>query len=157
MARQPEIQYVRYYTYGSAARQLEPEIVRKNKVGLPQPKVRKDKRTVIHFDPIYLCAMFVAGAMLLTMVLGLVHLGIANAEAAQMESYVDSLYRENDRLTKAYEESYDLEEVKQQALQMGLVPMEQVEHIALQVQLPENEPELTVWEQFAMFWTELFA
>ena len=33
MARQPDIQYVRYYTYGSAAQKVELQPQKKNKVG----------------------------------------------------------------------------------------------------------------------------
>ena len=157
MARQPDIQYVNYYTYGSAARKLELLPEKKNKVGLPQPRVRRDKRTVIHVDPIYLCAMFVAAVMLVTMAVGMIQLGIANAETAKMENYVEQLYAENTQLRKEYEASYDLEAVKQQALNMGLVPVEQVEHVAINVVVPAPEQQPTFWESFGAFWAELFA
>lgn len=157
MARQPDIQYVHYYTCGSAARKLELQPEKKNKVALPQPRVRRDKRTVIHVDPIYLCAMVVAAVMLVTMAIGMIRLGITNAETAKMENYVEQLYAENTQLRKEYEASYDLEAVEQQALNMGLVPMDQVEHIAIDVQIPAAEPEPTFWESLGAFWTELFA
>jgi hypothetical protein len=157
MARQPDVQYVHYYTYGSAARKLELQPEKKNKVGLPQPKMRRDKRMVIPVDPIYLCAMFVAAVMLVTMAIGMIQLGITNAETAKMENYVEQLYAENTQLRKEYEASYDLEAVKQQAQNMGLVPVDQVEHISIDVQIPQPEAEPGFWESFAAFWAELFA
>lgn len=156
MARQPDIQYVHYYTQGSAARKFElPE--KKNKVGLPREQVRREKKQAATLKPIYACAMFVAGVLLLTMVIGMIKLGVTNAETARMESYVDELYAENARLRKEYKDSYDLDEIKQQALKMGLVPIDQVEHIAIDVVIPEADPEPTFWEKLGSFWTELFA
>lgn len=157
MARQPDIQYVKYYTAGSAARKIEPKRSVKKSVGLPQPKVRREQKVVIHLDPISLCALVVAAVMLMAMAIGMIQLGSINAEANKMENYVAQLQSENVRLQKEYESGYDLAAVRQQALAMGLVPMDQVERHTIEVQITQPEPEPTVWEEFGTFLAGLFA
>lgn len=158
MARQPDIQYVRFYTDGSVARKIElqPE-KKKNKVALPQrPRVRKEKKTVIHVDPISVFAVLVAGVMLIAMVVGMMQLGSINADADKMENYVAALQSENTQLRAEYESGYDLRDVEQKALEMGLVPIDQVEHVT--IELPETpvEEEPTFWENVGAFFAELF-
>ena len=158
MARQPDIQYVRFYTDGSAARKIElqPE-KKKNKVTLPQrPRVRKEKKMVIHVDPISMFAVLVAGVMLIAMVVGMMQLGSINADADTMENYVAELQSENTQLRAEYESGYDLQDVEQKALEMGLVPIDQVEHVT--IELPETpvEEEPSFWENVGAFFCELF-
>ena len=158
MARQPEIQYVRFYTDGSAARKIElqPE-KRKNKTPMPrQPRVRREQKMVIHVDPISVCAVLVAGVMLITMLVGMLRLGSINADADALESYVTELEAENTRLRAEYESGYDISDVEQKALEMGLIPVEQAEHVT--IEMPETivEAEPTFWEGVGAFFTELF-
>jgi cell division protein FtsL len=159
MARQPDIQYVRYYTSGSAARKIEPQPEKKKKkpVAPQRPRVRREKKTVIHLDPISVLAVMVAGIMLITMAVGMLRLGAVNAEVKAMDDYVAQLQQENTALRQEYEAGYDLKDVEQKALEMGLVPIEQVEHVT--VELPEIsvEEEPTFWEKAAAFFSELFA
>lgn len=160
MARQPDIQYVRYYTSGSAARKIElqPE-KKKNNAVVPQqrPRVRREKKTVIHVDPISVLAVLVAGVMLITMVVGMLRLGAVNAEVEAMDDYVAQLQQENTALRQEYEAGYDLKDVEQKALEMGLVPIEQVEHVTIELPEMPVEEELTIWEKAAAFFSELFA
>ena len=161
MARQPDIQYVRFYTSGSAARKIELE--RRPSVNKPQtqnqarPKVRRDQRKVIRIDPISVCAMLVAGVMLIAMAIGMIKLGSINSEANRMEAYVAELRQENAQLQSKYESSYDLTDVEQKAQEMGMVPAGKLPQIQLQVTPPAEEPTLSAWEQFKAFMTELFA
>lgn len=159
MARQPDIQYVRFYTSGSAARKIELE--RRPSVKKPQtqarPKVRRDQRKVIRIDPISVCAMLVAGVMLIAMVIGMFKLGSINSEADRMEEYVSELRQENAQLQSQYESSYDLTDVEQRAQEMGMVPSGQLPQIQMQVTPPAEEPTLSAWERFKAFMTELFA
>lgn len=160
MARQPDIQYVRYYTSGSAARKIElqPEKKKKNNVTLPQrPRIQRQKRTVIPVDPISVLAVLVAGFMLIAMVAGMLRLGAVNAEVEAMDGYVARLQQENTALRQEYESGYDLKDVEQKALEMGLVPIEQVEHVTIEVIEPVEEAEPTFWEKAAAFFGELFA
>ena len=160
MARQPDIQYVRYYTSGSAARKIElqPEKKKKNNVTVPQrPRTRRQRRTVIPVDPISVLAVLVAGFMLVAMVVGMLRLGAVNAEVEAMDGYVSQLQQENAALREKYESGYDLKDVEQKALEMGLVPIEQVEHVTIEVIDPVAESEPTFWEKAAAFFSELFA
>ena len=160
MARQPDIQYVRYYTSGSAARKIElqPEKKKKKNVTLPQrPRIQRQKRTVIPVDPISVLAVLVAGFMLIAMVAGMLRLGAVNAEVETMDGYVAQLQQENAALRQEYESGYDLKDVEQKALEMGLVPIEQVEHVTIEVIEPVEEAEPTFWEKAAAFFGELFA
>jgi hypothetical protein len=160
MARQPDIQYVRYYTSGSAARKIElqPEKKKKNNVTLPQrPRIQRQKRTVIPVDPISVLAVLVAGFMLIAMVAGMLRLGAVNAEVEAMDGYVARLQQENTALRQEYESGYDLKDVEQKALEMGLVPIEQVKHVTIEVIEPVEEAEPTFWEKATAFFSELFA
>lgn len=158
MARQPDIQYVRFYTDGSAARKIELQPEKKKKqVSLPQrPRVRRQKRMVIHVDPISVLAMLVAGVMLITMVVGMLRLGSINSEAEVMEDYVSDLQAQNNALQEKYESGFDLRDVEQKALEMGLVPIEQVEHITIELPRIVEEAEPTFWENVGAFFSELF-
>ena len=158
MARQPDIQYVRFYTDGSAARKIELQPEKKKKqVSLPQrPRVRRQKRMVIHVDPISVLAMLVAGVMLITMVVGMLRLGSINSEAEVMEDYVSDLQAQNNALQEKYESGFDLRDVEQKVLEMGLVPIEQVEHITIELPRTVEEAEPTFWENVGAFFSELF-
>ena len=157
MARQPDIQYVRFYTAGSAARKLEVVSEPQKRVELPKPRVRRQPRKVIRIDPIALCAVLVAVLMFVAMVAGVVELASVSIRADKMESYAAGLESENVRLWESYKAGYDLEEVEQKALAMGMVPADQVEHITIQVQNVQPEPEPTFWEELRAMIAELFA
>lgn len=159
MARQPDIMYVRAYTYGTAARKLEPARTPKRPGVQPQRQraVRRDRRKVIRIDPVSLCALAVAAVMLIAMAVGMIELGTIGAQADRMEAYVAELQSENAQLHADYRAGYDLEEVEQKALEMGLVPVEQVEHVTIHVEQPQAEPEQTAWQRFCATLQELFA
>lgn len=158
MARQPEIQYIRPYTDGSTARQLELLPQRKAKTKLP--KVRKVKPLVIQVDLLALCAIAVAAVMLVMLVSGCIRLGEAREETARMASYVSSLRNENAELKHQYQSGYDLETVEKTAQALGMVPVEDVTHITLTGEEPQVEIhfyEPTFWEKVIVFFEGLFA
>lgn len=133
MARQPEVQYIRLYTQGSSARQLEmaPPQRKRSKTKLPKP--RRVKARVIRVDPLSLCAIAVAAVMLVMIAVGCVRLYRAEAYSTRLERYVDRLTVENQVLAQTYAEGYDLEEVRQTALALGMVPVEEVTHISIEL------------------------
>ncbi len=161
MVRQPDIQYVRFYTAGSVARKLEPERKPKTPAAVPQPqarrRVRRDSRKLVRIDPVSLCAMLVAGVMLIAMLVGLVQLGSVNAQTRRLEQTVTELRAENTQLHAQYKAGYDLEDVEQKALAMGFVPVEQVQHITVHSQSVQPEIQLSAWEEFCATVRELFA
>lgn len=158
MALQPDIQYVRYYTAGSAARKLE-LLPKKEKATLStphRPKAIRRKKTVICVDPIAMFATLVAGVMLIAMAVGMFQLGSIRTENQRMDNYLSSLRAENAQLQAQYESGYDLKDVEQKALEMGLVPIEQVEKVVIEVPKVQKEPAPTFWENVGAFFGELF-
>ena len=154
MARQPDIQYIRYYTDGSAARKVAPLAPLKT---LKLPKIRLKKRITLRIDPLAIAGILMAVVMSVLMVVGMVKLETASQELQTMESYVQTLSQENGQLQQTFREGYDLEEVKTTALALGLVPKDQVQHITLRVPPEQVVEEPTSWERFCTFLTGLFA
>ena len=159
MERKPDIQYVhQFYVYGSEAAALELKPVRKKrrpKIMLPVPQIRKD--FLIRFDVASVCGILVACVMMVLMTAGLYQLSETRQEYAQMESYVISLQNENVTLRDTYEAGYDLDDIREKALALGMIPLEEAQTVAIQVRIPEPEPEPTIWENISWFFRELFA
>lgn len=152
MARQFDIQYVSF-TDGNAARKVAP--VSPWKIA-KLPKIKKNKRIVLHIDPVAIVGMVTAVIMLVMMIVGVVQLGQAQQETAAMEAYVESLREENAQLITTYEEGYDLEEIETMALALGMVPNTQVRTVRMDVPAVEERTS-GPWEQVWIFLTGLFA
>ena len=155
MARKPEVQYIRYYTDGSAARQLEPKAPRKRKTALP--KSQRQKRKVVYVDPVAIGGIAVSAVMLVMMAVGSVQMYNAHRQNVQMEAYVQSLSRENAVLQDTYEAGIDLEEIEQSALALGMIPEAQAQTFTVSVEMPQIVEEPTFWEKVGAFLTGLFA
>ena len=69
---------------------------------------------------------------------------MVNREAKRriaLEERLDRLMRdENLQLQQTYKESYDLEEIRMEALAMGMIPADRAETVTIQVQAPGAEP-----------------
>lgn len=160
MARQLDIQYVRFYTAGTAARKVDIPAVParpERPATLPKPRVRQRKRQVICVDPVAMCAVVVAAVLFVAMAVGVVELAGASKSSQKMESYTAKLQAENAQLQEIYDSGYDLADIQEKALAMGMVPVTQVPHITVQVPVTETEPELTFWQQLSQTIRELFA
>lgn len=155
MARKPDIQYVRYYTDGSAARQLEVYSPRKNKTAAPRP--RKQKGYVIYVDPLAVGGILLAAVMLVMMLVSSIRLVVARQELSNAQAYVTTLTQSNEQLRKTYDASYDLEEVEKSALALGMIPISQATTIFVDVEEVEIIEEPTFWERVSMKLAELFA
>ena len=153
MARQFDIQYVSFSTDGSAARKMAP--VSPWKIA-KLPKIRKNKKIVLHIDPVAIIGIATAVIMLVMMMVGVVQLRQAQQQTATMEAYVESLREENAELMTAYQEGYDLEEVETMALALGMVPNTQVRTVRMDVPGVAEETS-GPWEQVWIFLTGLFA
>lgn len=156
MARRPDVQYIRFYTDGSAARQIEQKPEGKKKQARAAYP-RRQSKIVIHLDPLPLAGILISAVMMVLMVVGLVQLCDAQAQAQRMDSYVQKLTQENERLTEEYKSGYDLSAVGEMALALGMVPAEQIDRIPIAVTIPEPEPEPSAWEQFVDFLSALLA
>lgn len=156
MARVNKVQYVNFYTAGSAAYKYEPAPLPKKKQAT-LPKMRRKKRIVIHVDPLAAIGACVAVVLLVMMLSSLVQFTAVQKQEAEMAAYVQQLQTENTALQAQYRGSYDLEEIREIALGMGMVPAEQAERVQVQVSTPVVEEEPTAWENFCTFLTGLFA
>lgn len=156
MARKPDIQYIQYYTDGSAARQ--PEIRPRRRKPMPQSRTHQaQKRVTVRVAPMALCGILVAAVMLVLMVVGVVRLDSAKQQQLEMERYVASLQERNEKLQEEYAAGYDPETVRNAALALGMVPAEQIQRIPMPVEEPPVEEEPTVWQRITGFFTDLFA
>ncbi len=152
MAKKTDIEYIRYYSEGSAARKLEPVYrpARRSapKYAAPEKPVRK-----ILVDPVAVASIAVAAVLLVLMLVGFSKLNGVMAETARMESYIQQLESENAVLTDNFHAGYDPEEVRKAALSLGMVPREKLQHHIIDVVVEEPVQEQTLWEQIVSFFT----
>ena len=155
MASQTEVRYINAYVSGNIAYMAQPKHVRKKTAVMP--RFRAKKELVIAVDPVAIFGIVVAVAMVVMLLTGFMTLSQANEEARQMEEYVTSLQEQNVTLQSTYDSGYDLEQIRQIALTMGMVSVDEVPHINMEVIVPQEEAEPTAWENFCTFLTGLFA
>lgn len=153
MAKQPEVRYINYYVSGNLAYQPEKTHSHKQKVQLPQ--MPKEKRQQVTVDVTAVCC--IALAVVLMLAVSALQLLSAKKETAVLQNYISDLQTENEVLQDTYTGSFDPEEIRGIAEELGMVPLEQVQHMTIQVQLPVQEEEPTVWQSIRAFITGLFA
>ena len=151
----PEIQYVRFCTDGSAARQpvWEPA-PKKKKKNLPKPAVRK--KIDLYLDPLAMVGLLLAVVMVFLMTVGAMQLYRAQVREQALQRYIQSLEEEKDALEEKYRDSYDLEQVRLIAESMGMVPRSQVPVIVIAEPEPEEQP-MSFWEHIELFLVDLLA
>ena len=155
MAQRVDVQYVQFYTQGSAAKQVAPAISVNTGV---LPRVNKQKRLKIYLDPVALIGVTVAVCMLVAMAVGCFRLASEEKKTAAMVEQVEMLRRENETLRAQYTEECNLEEIRETALALGMVPCEDVAHTAIQLELPPvEEPPVSTWQKIGTFLAGLFA
>lgn len=129
MAQKMEVRYIRYYSDGSAAHKLEPKLPFKKPTR--KPRASKQPQMVISIDPLALVGIVLAVVMLVLMIVGSAELKAAQREQMEMETYLQTLIQENGEMQREYANGYDLAEVEEYALALGMIPVEQAEHISL--------------------------
>ena len=157
MARKAEVRYVNFYTAGSAAYKFDPQPFPQPKKEVRQTKPRRKKKILIYVDPVATAGICLAVVMLIMMTVGLFRLGAAQKQANQMQAYVTQLEQRNEQLDAQYRAGYDLEEIRQIATAMGMIPIEQAQKIEISAEVPEMEEEPSAWESFCTFLAGLFA
>ena len=156
MAKQHAIQYVSFYTDGSAARKITPAAP-EIKTVLPQQK--KQKRKVIRLDPVAILGITVALCMLIMMFVGVSALNAAREETQVMRNYVETLEQKNIRLQEDYANSYNLEEIRNTALALGMIPAQQAQEITISVTPaePMQQQAVSAWSSIVMLLADIFA
>lgn len=177
MARANEI-YVRYYTPGSVAQKVEfpqrekpkpkthcePKTHNTSKTQKPKAKRPAQAQTQtqqaelpkIELDGLSVVGIVLSAVMLVCMLVGVFQVWQADRETAQMQAYIAQLEQENQSLREEYTDSYDPEEIRSAAMSMGMIPVEDAQHIAISVP-QEQEIELNWWQSLIENIKTLFA
>ena len=155
MAKGTQVQYIRLYTDGSAAKKIA-ENPPARKIVLP--KQRLPKKIVLSIDPIGVLATATASVMMIVLVVGVCRLYGAKQEYRAMEQYVQTLKEENVRLSQEYAEGYDLEEIEKTALAIGMVPKAQLQSRTITLSAAQQtEAPISLWNRIGTFLTGIFA
>ncbi len=155
MAKKQAVQYINAYVSGNTAYELAPKPAPKKRVRLPKP--RKEKKLLLRIYPTAVLGITAAIVLLVMLTAGVLQLQSARDEAAALESYIQTLNRQNAQLQQQYQSGYDLEEIRKIATAMGFVPVEQVPQIPIRADVPQPVQQPTAWEEFWAFLTGLFA
>ncbi len=158
MARKPDIQYIHPYSYGNTARKLDffPQS-KKALYELPEEKPQRARKAEQIFEPISVIATVIAAAMLITLMVGLFQLAEEAGRNQQLNVYLETLRKQGADLHMAYENAYDLQQVEERAVQMGLVYSSEVEHATLTLETLSTQQEPSFRERCSAFFAELFA
>lgn len=151
--RATDIQYIQFYTDGSAARQpVMPAAPKKN----PQRRPRRRKELTVDINPVAVVGTVLVAVMLVMMVVGLVQVNHQRQKLHRLEDYIARLEQSNEVLQQEYEAGYDLEDIERMALALGMIPQEQAQHVYLE--LPEDpQPQLTWWQEIFQSLRQLLA
>ena len=157
MVQKPDIQYVtQFYSYGSEAKVLELKPTPKKKKFV-LPKALPQQKIQIKVDPVAWAGIAVAIVMVVLMAFSVNSYLKACAEYEVMTDYVIDLQNFNVEKQREYVTLYDLDDIRDKALALGMIPMEQAEVVTISPVLPEPEPETPWWENIFWFLKGLFA
>ena len=157
MVRKPDIQYVHeFYVHGSEARVIELK-PRRRVAKTVLPKEAPDKTIRIGVDPVALCGIVVAVAMLVMLAVGFSqYIDVCNRNQAAMNQVIELQNRNIEKQMK-YEAGYVLSDIEQKAMSLGMIPMAEAEVMVINPVVPVREAEPTVWENIVWFMDGLFA
>ena len=154
-----KIQYVgQFYIHGSAAKKLD---IRKQ-LRLPKttlPLFRPNRSPVRYFEPVAVISIVLALALVCTMAFGMLQIRQDWAEYQEMRTHLTQLQSKNAELHRKYRDAYDMEALYSKALGLGLVPVDEVEHMTI-ILTPvsrEEVPEMTWVQEAMLFWTNLWS
>lgn len=136
--RKMKIEYVRY-NHGSEAYKLEPsQPVRSQPVRKKAPKAAPQsvKTVELSIDPLALIAICMTVFMVVCMLVGYSRLQTAQAELENMEAYVRILEKEKSDRQAKLDEVLDLEALRKAALSLGMVPIEEADHLTVTMDTP---------------------
>ena len=155
MALQADVQYLNCPVDGTAARKVEQT---QRMEAVPVYTRRRAERKVIAVDPVALCGIILSAVMLISMVVGLFQYTSSLHEARQMNTYVQQLQQENLQLQQQYHDGYDIEEIMDIALEVGMVPVEELACVRIDMEAPlEEDTRMSFWETVTTFLTGIFA
>ena len=155
MALQADVQYLNCPVDGTAARKVEHT---QRMEAVPVYTRRRTERKVIAVDPVALCGIVLSAVMLISMVVGLFQYTSTLHQARQMNTYVQQLQQENLQLQQQYQDGYDIDEIMDIALEAGMVPVEELACVRIDMEAPQEEDtRMSFWETVTTFLTGIFA
>ena len=154
MAQHASVQYVQFYTQGSAAPRILPAIETLI-ARLPKRNVHKVLR--IHVDPVAALGTVVAICMLVMMAVGVNQLQAQQLKTEALQQQVEQLRVENRILHGEYAAQCDLDEIEKTALALGMIPQQSASHTTITIELPQEETSVSLWSRIGTFLTGLFA
>ena len=158
MASRVDIQYVQFYTEGSAAKKIATPLPKKRVA--QKPVARRAKRKVIRIDPVAILSLAVCLALAITLGLGIGKVQQAKQDNARMAAYVESLTQKSETLAQEYAAGYDLHEIEKTALALGMVHNDQASHRGVSIQVETEtsvQPQMNFWQNLVTFFTNIFA
>ena len=147
MARNRSDRYVRFYTYGSTAVQVEDP---RRTASLPKYQ-KPQKRKPIPVDPIAVAGNAVAILLAVLMIVGFIQVILTNNQVQDLEVQLMALEQEETMLEERYYGSFDLEEIRAAAESMGMIAAEDAAHVQIRV------PVQTVQIQQLSWWDTMLA
>ena len=157
MVQKPDIQYVtQFYSYGSEAKVLELKPAKKNKK-TALPKAVPEQKIRVMIDPVAWAGIVIALVMVILMAVSVRGYLDVCAEYEMMTNHVIELQNTNVVRRQEYTAMYDLQDIKEKALALGMIPMEDAQVITIAPVIPEAEPETTWWDNVSWFLKGLFA
>ena len=160
MSRNAEIQYVRHdYVSGTAARKLAAKKqAPKKPLPLFEPTMLEpNQKVLVKVSVLPAVTILAAAVLLVLMVVNLFHLSQAHQENVAIQEYVYDLRNQQAQLEQLYYEGFDLEEVRVQALALGMIPVVEADILQISGEIPVIPAEPTGGERVQAFFRELFA
>ena len=157
MVQKPDIQYVtQFYSYGSEAKVLELKPAPKKKK-FTLPKALPQQKIQLRVDPVAWAGILLAVVMVVLMAVSVSSYLDTCAEYEMMTDYVISLQNTHVQKEQEYVKLYDLNDIQEKALALGMIPIEEAEVITIRPVMPEPEPETPWWENISWVMKGLFA
>ena len=156
MVKKPDIQYIdSFYVHGSEARVLELK-PKKRIIKTVLPLSVPDKTIKIAVDPVAIFGVAVAVALLVMLVVGAVQYMDACRDYRTMMDHVVSVQNQNVELREQYRSQIDLDEIREKALALGMIPAAEAKVITISPVMPQRQPQMTRWEEFRWLCEGLF-
>lgn len=152
-----DIEYItKYFTPGTEAVKIAPqEATQKAKTEMP--KIAERPAITIAIDPVALCSVAVAFALIVMMLVSMVRFVAVCDRYELMDNTLTILQDENVTLKHTYHSELDTTLIEEKARALGMIAQEEAEHITVNVTIPEPEQAPTLWENICWFFEGLFA
>lgn len=140
--RKMKIEYVRFIP-GTEAYKLDvDQPVRRATQPVKKKTHKAAKRSVktieLSIDPLALIAICMTVVMVVLMCVGFSNLRDAQADLEQMEQYVEILQTNLDKENATFNERLNLESLEKAALSLGMVPIDEVDHLFVAMDAPAD-------------------